>query len=143
MLAVEPAFELGAVDGDLDRVPLLVGNVDVLGSLLDEAALALVERPEHEIVLLAVESHGEVIPVRLQVEKDAGALIEAAAEDLETHRDLAVVEVVDVLSYGVREVSEGLDVVDELLVARAIDGAGFVRQAARRLAPLPLAAVHQ
>ncbi len=57
--------------------------------------------------------------------------------------DLAVVEVVDALGYGVGEVGEGLDVVDEFLVARAVDGARLVRQPAGRLPPLPLPAVHQ
>ena len=43
-------------------------------TLLHEAALPLVEGPEHQVVFLAVETDGQVIPVRLEVEQDDGAL---------------------------------------------------------------------
>src|SRR6185369_2357988 len=85
----------------------------------------------------------QIVAVRLQVEEDARALVEGAAEELEADGDLAVLEIVDAGRHGVREVGEGLDVVDELFVAGAIDGTRLVRQAAGRLAALPLPAVDE
>jgi hypothetical protein len=58
-------------------------------------------------------------------------------------RDLAIPEVIHLLRHGDREVCELLHVVDELLVARAIDRARLVGQPVRGLASLPLAPVDE
>src|SRR5215203_3601542 len=69
LLAVEVALQLRAVDGDLHRVPLLEGDVDVLDALFDEAALALVEGPEHEVVFLAVEADRQETPFGFRLKR--------------------------------------------------------------------------
>ena len=83
---------------DLHAMPFADLQVHVVRALLHEAAFAALERPEHEVVLFAVEAHGQVVAVRLEVEEDAGALIELAAHQAEAHRDLTVLEVRDVLA---------------------------------------------
>ena len=51
-------------------------------------------------------------------------------------------EIVDALCHGQRKVGVGLDVVEKLGVALAVEGAGLVGQPGRRLSPRPAAAVH-
>src|SRR5437870_9266982 len=87
-LVVEVAAQLRPAHSDLHPVPLAELQRHVVRALLHEAALSLLEGPEHEVVLLAVEADRQVIAVRFQVEEDAGALIELAAEEAEAHRDL-------------------------------------------------------
>src|SRR6185436_3811933 len=103
----------------LHPVPLLQLQRHVVRAFFHEAALAAPESPEDEVVLLAVEAHGEVVAVRLEVEEDAGALIELPAEETETHGDLPAGEIGDLLRDGVREIRVRLHAVDELLVLRA------------------------
>src|SRR5215469_3793595 len=103
-LAVEPALELRTVHGDLHVLPGLHGKRDFFAAALDELAHALIEGPEDEVVFLAVEADGEVVAVRLEVEEDAGALVERAVHHLEAHGDFAVAEVVHALRHGVGEV---------------------------------------
>src|ERR1051325_11460041 len=143
LLAVEEALKLHAVHCDLERMlgPELQG--DVLGAALHELSLAGVERPQDDVVFRAVEAHGEIVAVRLDVEEDAGAPIERTADHLKAYGDLAVLEVVDPLRHGDGEVGERLDALDELLVPRAIDCAGLVSQAARGLPALPFATIHE
>ena len=107
--------------------------------LLDEAALAALERPEHQVVLFAVEADGEVIAVRFEVEQNAGALIELPGDDLETNADVAIVKIVNVFGDRIRKIGKRFHVVDDLLGARAVDGARLCRQSGGRLAfdPLP------
>src|SRR5436189_6389223 len=97
-------MELRPLDRDPHPVPLAHLQMDVVQALLDEAALAALERPEHQVVLFAVEADGEVIAVRLQIEQNAGALVELPAEEAEADGDLAVLEIVDVPGHRVREV---------------------------------------
>ena len=115
--------------------------MDVLGALLHETALAALERPEHEVVLFAVEADGQVIAVRFEIEEDARALIELAGQEPEADRDFAVAEVADVLSDGVGKVRVRFHAVDELLVLRAVDRARLRREPGRRLPFNPLPAV--
>src|SRR5207237_8051305 len=86
-LVVEPAAQLRSLHGNLHPMPLSHLNVHVVHALLDEAALAALEGPEHEVVLFTVEADGEVVAVRLEVEQDPGALIELPAEEAEAHGD--------------------------------------------------------
>src|SRR5438874_6296208 len=143
MLTVEKSVELRAVDADLDLVPGPELERDVLAAPLDEASLPVVERPENEVVLRAIEPHGEIIAVRLEIEHDAGAAIEGAADHLKADRDLAVLEVLDVLGDGDREVRECFDIVDEFLVTRAVDSAGVVSESTGRLPLFPGTAVDE
>src|SRR5207237_400947 len=64
--------------------------------------------------------HGQIIAVRFHVEEEARAPVERAAHYLESHRDLAVLEIVDALVDGDREIGERLHALDELLVARTV-----------------------
>src|SRR6185503_12989128 len=68
---------------------------------------------------------------------------ERSADHLEAHRDLAILEIVQSLVDRDRIVRERLDAFDEFLVARAIELACLVREAARRLAALPHSAVDE
>src|SRR5215831_19861858 len=68
MLAVQPSFELSPMYGDPDLVPLVQLERHILRALLDEFADAFVERPEHQVVLLAIEAHRQVVAVRFEVE---------------------------------------------------------------------------
>ena len=128
-------------DRDLHRVPVAERDVDVLGAFLHEAALAAFERPEHQVVLFAVEADRQVIAVRFQIEEDAGALIELACEQSEADRDFAVAKIIDVLRHGIWEVRVRLDAVDELLVLRAVNRARLRCQSRGRLAFDPLTPV--
>src|ERR1041384_1509307 len=127
---------------DLEGVPRFHLQWNVLVSLLHEAALAFQERPEHDVVFLAVETHRQVVAARLQVEKNACALVELTRNELEAHRDLAIVKIIDILGNGIREISERLDVVDELLVTRAIDRTRVLREATCRLTTEPLPSIN-
>src|SRR5262245_31641173 len=141
-LAVQPSFELGSMYGDLDLMPFVQLERHVLGALLDEFADAFVERPEHQVVLLAVEAHRQVVAVRLEVEEDSGAFIQLAFNHLELHADFAVSEIRNIPGDRIGEVGEGLHVVYELFVARAVDRARVLGQTARRVAAQPLAPVY-
>src|SRR5215471_3367512 len=88
-LAVEPALDLGAGDADFQVVPL-AGRGRGVADPFDRRAPALLELPQHQIVLEAVGANGEVVAVRLEIEQDAGALVDPAGDALEPHRDLAV-----------------------------------------------------
>src|SRR6476659_8274569 len=103
MFAIERRLETCALHGDLQRVPRVHLQRHVLASLLDETALAFYESPKHDVVFLAVEAHGEIVAVGLQVEEDARTLIELARHEFESHRDLAVVEIINILRNRIRE----------------------------------------
>jgi hypothetical protein len=123
-------------------VPLIPGERDIFRAALDELAHAFMEGPEHYVVFHAVETHGEIIAVGFQVEKNPRALIELAGDDLETHADLAVVKVRDVFGDGVGKVSPCLYIVDKLFIARSVNRTCFLGQATRRLAAQPRTAIH-
>ena len=80
-------MRIGLITGEY---PPMQGGV---GAFTHELAHALVERPQHQVVFLAVEPHRQVIAVRFQVEQDPRALVKRALDDLEPHRDLARTEV--------------------------------------------------
>ena len=82
MFAVQRRLELCALNGDLQRVPRIHLQWNVLHPLLNETALTFYKRPEHHVVFLAVEAHREIVAVRLQIEQDSGALIELPATSL-------------------------------------------------------------
>src|SRR5262245_62116646 len=83
-LAIEIALDLGTGDADFQVVPLAARRRRVPDPL-HRRALAFLELPQHEIVLEAVGPHGEIIAVGLEIEQDAGALIDAAGNALEAN----------------------------------------------------------
>ena len=139
-LAVEIAGDLGPLDRDLEVVPLARRRRGVADPF-DRGTLALLEFPQHEIVLERIGADRQVVAVGLEIEQDSGALIDAADDALEPHRDFAVAEIRDVLGDDVGEIGERLDAVEELGVAVAVECARLVGDAGRRLSLLPLAAV--
>src|SRR3977135_3474864 len=86
--AVERSFDLGAGDADLELVPLAARRRRVANPF-HRRSLPLLELPQHEIVLDRVGADGEVVAVGLEVEQNAGALIDTAGDALEAGRDLA------------------------------------------------------
>src|SRR5262249_40583154 len=76
-LAIEVAFHGGARDADFELMPLMARGWGVPNPL-HRGALALFELPQHEIIFETVRPDGQIVAVGLQVEQDAGALIDAA-----------------------------------------------------------------
>src|SRR5205823_14803860 len=76
--------------------------------------------------------------VRLEIEQDSGALIDAARQSLKAHRDLAACEIFDIGNDRVRKVSIGLYAIEKLRVAFAVERARFIGDTRRRLPFLPL-----
>src|SRR5262249_8589624 len=95
----------------------------------DRGPSALLELPEHEIVLEWIGAQGQIIAIGLEVEQNAGTLIDATGDALETQRDLAVTKIGHVLGDGVGEIGEGLHAIEELGVTLAVERAGFVGDA--------------
>src|SRR6266404_3628734 len=102
-------------------MPLVLCEGNILSASLHELACALVESPEHDVVLHTVESYCQIITVGFQVEKNARTLVELSGYNLETNADLPILKIRDVFGYRIREVRPSLHVVDELFIARAID----------------------
>jgi hypothetical protein len=107
----------------------------------DRGALALLELPQHQIVFERIGADRQIVAVWLEVEQDPGALIDAPRNSFEPHGDFAVTEIRHVLGHDVGEIGIGLDPVEELGVAVAIERARLVGDAGRGLSLLPLAAV--
>src|SRR4051794_4029235 len=101
-------------------------------------ALAVLELPQDEVVLQAIGADGQIVAVGLEVEQDAGALVDAPRNAFEAYADLALAEVLNVACDRVREVRIGLNTVEKFGIAVAVDGARLVGDAGRRLALLPL-----
>src|SRR3954465_7542059 len=118
--AIQIALQRGTVYLELDLVPCSQLEWNVLRAAFDKRSFAIVECPEDEIVLGAVEPDREVVAVRLDVEQNSRATIEHTANHLELHGDRSVREFRNVPGDRDREVGERVDVVDELLVSRAV-----------------------
>jgi len=78
-------------NADLEVVPLAAGNRHVANPL-HRGALALLELPQHEIVFQAVRLDRQVVAVGLEIEQDAGTLIDPARDTFEADRTLPVPE---------------------------------------------------
>src|SRR6185503_11658276 len=90
-LAVDGGGEGRAVHGQLQVVPhRRVERQLALVGALHETAQAVVELPEHDVVLGVVVADGQPVAVRLDVEDDAGAAVQLPAHGLELHGDAAV-----------------------------------------------------
>src|SRR4029450_9838644 len=139
-LPVEIAFHRGARDADFELVPLTARGRSV-SNPLHRGALALFELPQHEIIFETVRPDGQIVAVRLQVEQDAGPLIDAAGNGFEGHSGVAIPEILDVLRDGIREIRIGLHPVEKLGVALAVQHARLVGDPGGGLPFLPLTAV--
>src|SRR5262245_35492741 len=105
---------------------------------LDRRAFAFLEFPQHEVVLERIGTQRQIVAAGLEIEQDAGALIDAAGDALEAQRYFAVMKILDVLGDRVREIGERLHAIEELGIALAIERARLVGDAGRSLAFLPL-----
>src|SRR5215470_8828039 len=76
-LAIEIPFNLVAGDADFQVVPL-AGCCRCVANPFDRRTPTLFELPQHEIVFQAVGPDREIVAIRLQVEEDTGALVDAA-----------------------------------------------------------------
>src|ERR1044071_3107811 len=123
-------------------MPLVHLQRHILRPLLNKAALAFLESPQHHVVFLGVKAHREIVSVWLQVKKNTRALIELSGDQLETNANLPVVKVFKLFGDRIREVSEGFDIIYKLLVPRAINFTSLLGQSARRLPLLPLSPIH-
>src|SRR5262249_25020517 len=107
------------------------------------AAAAANELPEHEIVLKRVGAHGEIVSVWLEIEKDAGALVDASLEWFEAHGDLTLAKVLYATCDRVRVIGIGFDIIEKLGVALAVNSTGLIGEAGRGLALFPFAAINR
>src|SRR4051794_34834586 len=139
-LAIEIAFDLLTGDAHLEVVPCARRRWRIANPF-DRGPFTLLELPEHEIVLEWIGAQRQVVAIGLQVKQNAGALIDAAGDALETQRDLAVAEIRHVLSNSIWKVGKRLHAVEELGIALAVQGPRLVGDAGGGLAFLPLAAV--
>src|SRR3954465_15121004 len=83
-------------------------------------SLSLLELPEHQVVFERIGAQGQVIAIGLEIEQDAGALIDSTGNSLEANANLATFEIRDILGDGVREIGVSLHPVQELGVALAV-----------------------
>ncbi len=72
-LSIEPALEVGAVDGHFQLVPLGAIQHELLRAIAEfhRTADAVVEFPERHVVLGIVVTNREPVAVRLDVEQNA------------------------------------------------------------------------
>src|SRR5713101_1373729 len=120
----------------------MVGIYSDVANPFDRSPLSVYELPQDEIVLQGVGTDGQVVAVRLQIEQNTRALVNAPRQRLEAHADLAVPEVLDPRSYCVGVVREGLHVIEEFRVTVAVECARFVRDIGSRLSLFPAATVY-
>ena len=116
----------------------LAGRGRRIANPFHRGPLAFLEFPQDEIVLQGICAHGEIVAVRLEVEQDPGALIDAAGNAFEAHGDLAIAEVRNVLGNDIGEIRIGLNPVEEFGIAVAVERARLVRDAGRGLSLFPL-----
>src|SRR5215470_16795063 len=100
-LAIEIPFNLVAGDTDFQVVPL-AGCCRRVANPFHRRTPALFELPQHEIVFQAIGPDRQIVAIRLQVEENTGALIDATRKAFESYRDLPILEVFDVLSHDIR-----------------------------------------
>src|SRR5262245_58098086 len=119
-LAIEIALDLGAGDADLQVVPLAARRRRVPNPLHGRA-LAFLKLPEDQIVLEAVGPNGQVVAIGLEIEQNAGALVDPAGDALEANGNLSRSEIRHVLGNRVGEVGIGLNAVEKLRIALAVE----------------------
>src|SRR6266446_7484163 len=139
-LAVQIALDLRSADPDFEILPLPARGRRVADPL-DARSLAFLVFEQHQIVFERIGPHQKVVAVRLEIEQDPGALIDASGNRLEPEADLPAPEIVDPLRDGIGEVGVGLHIIEKLGVALAIDGPRLVRQVGGGLTLLPTPAV--
>src|SRR5690349_611970 len=88
---------------------------------LDGGALAFLELPQHEIVFETVGPDRQVVPVRLEIEQDSGALIDTARQSLKAHGEFTAREILDTRQNGVGKISVGLHTIEELRISFTIE----------------------
>src|SRR6516165_4802293 len=121
-------LNLGAADANFEIVPLMRRGRSI-SYPVDRGALAVFELPEHQVIFQAVGADGQVVAIRLQIEKDTGALIDAAGQSLEADADLAIGKVRDVGRDHIGKVGVSLHAIEKLSVALAIERARLVGNA--------------
>jgi hypothetical protein len=84
----------------------------------------------------------QIVAVGLQVEQDAGPLIDAAGDAFETHRDVSIAEILHILRDGIREIRIGLHAVEKLGVALAVERPRLVDDSGGGLPFLPLPSIN-
>jgi len=85
-LAVEIALDLVARDADFEVVPL-PGCGRRVSDPFDRRPPAFLELPKDQIVFKAVRPDRQVVAVGLEIEQDAGALIDATRQAFEADAD--------------------------------------------------------
>src|SRR5712692_10434625 len=88
-LAIEIALYLVARDADFEVVPL-PGCGRCVSDPFDRRSPAFFELPKDQIVFKAVRPDRQVVAVGLEIEQDAGALIDAARQPFEAHADFTI-----------------------------------------------------
>src|SRR5262249_1680146 len=139
-LAVEIAFYFRTADADFQILPLPAWGRGVADPL-NARALAFLVFEQNEIIFERICPHQQVVAIRLQIEQNAGTLIDASGDRLEPKADLAAPKIIDPLCNGVGEVGLALHIIEEFGVALAIAGPRFVRHVGGGLTLLPAPAV--
>src|SRR5215471_7650219 len=97
---------------------------------------------EDQIILQRISAKNEIVAVELQIEDDAGGLIDAPCYRFKPQTNLAVFEVLQIFKHGERKVCVRLNVIQELGVSLAIESPRFIRQSSGGLSLGPFPAVH-
>src|SRR5262249_31977394 len=127
-LAVEIGRDLWPGDVDLEVMPL-AGRGRGGGDSIPPPSPALLSCLQHTISFQGICADGEIVAVRLEVEQDSGALIDAAGNAFKAHGDFAVAEVRNVLGDDIGEIRVGLNAVEEFGIAVAVKRARLVGDA--------------
>src|SRR5207248_3460968 len=87
--AIDPRFELGAFDGELQLVPCVSIQHERFGAVaeLNVAPDTVVKFPKRDVILGFVISDGKPIPVRFDIEENTGAPVGVAGDGLKFHAD--------------------------------------------------------
>ncbi len=108
----------------------------------DRRPPAFLELPKDQIVFKAVRPDRQVVAVGLEIEQDAGALIDATRQAFEADADFPVLEVFDILSHDIRIIGISLNAIEKFRVTIAIERTRLVGDAGRGLSLLPLPAIN-
>src|SRR5437868_2066847 len=123
-------------------MPCARGRVHT-ANVLDDGALAAHDAEEEQVVLERVGADAEVAAVRCDAPCDARALIDAAGDRIEAHREREVFARAIAFVDGERKERERLHAVEKFGVALAVEALGLVREARGRDALPPFAAIDE
>ena len=82
--------------------------------------------PQHQIVFKRVGAQGEIVTVGLDIEENAGSLVDTPGHTLEAQGDCTIAEVSHFVHYRDGEVGVRLNIVKKLGVALSVERPSLV-----------------